>query len=145
MYSAFGVLLVLGLFLVVATETIWSAIPSLLLGAFVFYIHKGVSINPEARYYQEYNSVLGRRTGARHNYDQIEYLFVTSRRQTQKMNFASVEGNAVFHEYLGWVRFSEKEKLQIMIRDSKDEVLGEMQKLAGMLNTKVVDYTAEEE
>lgn len=61
------------------------------------------------------------------------------------MGFVSMQTKAVFSEYLGWIRFSETEKIQLLIEEKKDNIVREFKELASYLTTTVVDYTEDED
>lgn len=141
MFSALGFLAFLILVFSLSTGTLAAAIPFLIIGIIIFTIYKGVVLHPEAKYYIRYSNILGIRVQKKIPYDHIEYAFITRYKQGQTMHYFSMQTNASFTEFIGWIRFSEKHKLPLLVRDSKAEIETEMEKLAAYLKTKVLDYS----
>lgn len=145
MYSAFGFLVFLGISIALGSENVFAVLPVIFFGFVIFTIQKGVLLEGKARYYQLYTSILGFKTGKKKYFDTVEYLYITRRKMGQNMSFVSVQNSARFDEYIGSIRFSENEKIILLVRENRESIYKELEHLSEMFQTKTIDYTEEDD
>lgn len=141
MYSAFGFLVFIGISIALGSENIFAVLPVLFFGFVIFTIRKRVLLEGNARYYQLYTSILGFKTGKKKYFDTVEYLYITRRKMGQNMSFVSVQNLATFKEYLGSIRFSENEKIILLVRENRESIYKGLENLSDVFQTKIIDYT----
>src|SRR5688572_9339674 len=106
MYTAFGMLAFLTIATIVGSETWWPLPFAVLVGALIFSMQNGVEIDTTGRSYKEYTTILGWKKGSKEKFEEVEYLFITSRGQAHTSNFASMQATVKYKEFLGTIKFS---------------------------------------
>ncbi len=149
--SAFfsGRIIFVGILLAVfALFMVWK---SLLAGLIIFIIsvvifttHYRLRIDFAKKTYFDYVWFMGLKNGDHGKLDRIDYLFIKKSRVSQKMNHIVISSTIQNEIYDGYLKFSDGEKLHLLTKESKNDLLEKLKVISGKLNTRIVDHSEEE-
>ena len=145
-----GIFIFLGVFLLSVGLLLLSTkiIASFILFFFSLIIltsHYRLSINFDTKTFHDYVWFLGFKNGEKGKFERVEYLFVKKNTVSQKMQLKAANSTIRKEVYDGYLKFSDAEKIHILTKDNKKDVLAKLQEISGKLNTKIVDYSKVEE
>lgn len=133
------VLAVLGLFVILKSIIIGSII--MLVSVVILTTHNRLTINFEKKIFQDYVWILGLKHGDIATFDHIEYLFIKKSKVSQTVN-SRVSSMTVRKEvYDGYIKFSEKDKIHLMTKDNKSDLINKLNELSTKLNVRIIDYS----
>lgn len=135
-----GVLVGIAGLAIVGTNPILGAI-LFFLGLVVSTTHYRLNINFNKKVYFDYVWILGLKSGEKESFKNIEYLFVKKSKVSQTMNLRVVSSTIKKEVYDGYLKFSESNKLHLLTKDSKNDLINKLRVIATALNVKVVDYS----
>lgn len=145
-----GIFILLGVFLLSVGLLLLSTqiIASLILFFFsliIFTSHYRLLIDFDTKTFHDYVWFLGFKNGEKGKFERVEYLFVKKNTVSQKMQLKAANSTIRKEVYDGYLKFSDAEKIHILTKDNKKDVLAKLQEISGKLNTKIVDYSKVEE
>lgn len=79
--------------------------------------------------------------GEKGKFEIIEYLFIKKSKETQTMNSRASTTTVQKEVFDGYLKFSENDKIHLMTKISKKDLMQEMKNIASKLNLDVMDYT----
>jgi hypothetical protein len=139
---AFSAAVIVPFSVVVAFVDYRIGLPVLLVSLVAATTHYRLSVNPEEKKYSEYVWLLGLRLGKSDgSFDTIEYLFIKSSRESQTMNSRVISDTIHKTVFVGYVKFSEEDKVHIATRDTREGLLKVLSPISSALNTPIMDYT----
>jgi hypothetical protein len=102
----------------------------------------GVEIDFDSKIYQEYTWVFGIKNGDKVHFENIQYLFIKdiALHQTFRRGFIN-SATIHFKEYHGFIKFSESEKIHILINSNREKLVIEMERAAQYLKTRLINHT----
>jgi len=112
-----------------------------LIGLFVVTTHYRLSIDFEKKVYHDYLWILGMKNGERGNFDKIEYLFIKKSKVSQTMYLRVASSTIQKEVYDGFLKFSEDNKLHLLTKDGKKDLIDKLRKISTALKVKIVDYS----
>lgn len=107
----------------------------------IFTTHYRLKVDFEKKNFRDYVWILGLKTGKDERFDQIEYVFITKSRVTQKMQLRGASTTTKKDVYDGYIRFSEHEKVHLITMDEKPKLLQKMTTIGQRLGVGVVDHS----
>jgi hypothetical protein len=128
-------------FLGLVTATYWLIAFGFLVSIVCLTTFYKVEVNPTEKWFKEYTWVLGLKMGERVHYQTIDYLFINVGKVTETTHSRIQSGTFVRHEFRGFAKFDGKEKIHIITSSDHKQIQSELDKIARILNTRVVDYT----
>ncbi len=135
-----GMIAIAGL-LVLAIK-LYLGLAMLVTGAVLITSRYRLMIDFKNKTYHDYAWILGLKIGGERGvFDQLEYVFIKSSKVSQTMSSryqSTTVRREVFDAYL---RFSENNKLHLLTRDSKEDLLKRTSEIAAKLGVQIVDYT----
>ena len=135
-----GILLALigaaGLFINVMDATILLFVSFMILTT-----HYRLSINLDTKTFHDYVWFLGFKNGEKGKFERIEYLFVKTNRVSQKMQLKAANSTIRKEVYDGYLKFSETEKIHLLTKDNKQDVVKKLREISAILNVKIIDYS----
>ncbi len=111
----------------------------------IFTTHYRLSIDFDTKTFHDYVWFLGFKNGEKGKFEHVEYLFVKKSTISQKMQLKAANSTIRKEVYDGYLKFSETEKIHILTKDNKKDVLAKLQEISATLNVKIVDYSKGEE
>src|SRR6185436_8021337 len=84
---------------------------ALLGGLLALTTRYGVEIDFSSKLYQDYTWVMGFKIGQQMKFDSIQYLFIKDFKITQTFNSRVNSATITTHEYRGYVKFNDREKV----------------------------------
>jgi hypothetical protein len=116
----------------------------LLVSVIIFTTHYRLKIDFDTKVFHDYVWILGLKNGDQRKFENIEYLFIKKSLVSQTMN--SLLNSSTFrkHVYDGYLKFSEKDKIHLITKDSKNDLIEKLRVIASRLNVRIVDYSAAE-
>lgn len=117
-----------------------------LCGSAIITAHYRLSVNFLEKSYREDVSVLGLRFKyATGTFANIVYLFIKKSRVSQRLN-SRVQSTTIYKwHYDAYLKFSEEEKVHLMTLESKLKLIKKLENIAHALNTKIIDYSDEQQ
>ena len=79
--------------------------------------------------------------GEKEKFESIDYLSIIKSKVTQTMNSRARSTTIQKEVFDGYLKFSENDKIHLMTKDNKKDLIHEMKKIASKLNLDVMDYT----
>ncbi len=125
---------------VLITNTI-AGIIMLLLGFIVVTTHYRISINFDKKIYHDYVWILGFKSGDKCNFENIEYLFIKKNKISQTMSLRVASSTIRKEVYDGYLKFSEDNKLHLLTKDSKNDLIKKLRTISKSLKVKIIDYS----
>jgi len=113
----------------------------ILAGVVIFTTHNRLQVDLDKKTYHDYVWILGLKNGDKGTFDRIEYLFIKRSKVSQTMN--SLVSSATIHKYVfdAYLKFSEKKKIYLMTKESKETLTRKLKPIAAALNVDIVDYS----
>lgn len=135
------IVLVLGLALIL--EKTFLSIGLMLVATFVISGYEGTEINRAEKSYLDYKSFFFVKSGDRKKYSDIEKIFVGASKTKQRFYTAHTSHSSTFEnlEFNGFLKFSDGEKIQLLRKRKKSDLMKELKKVATFLNVRVEDNT----
>jgi hypothetical protein len=110
----------------------------------VFTTHYRLSIDFENKVCHDYLWILGLKNGEKLKFEKIEYLFIKKKKVSQTMSIRVASSTIRSEVYDGYLKFSETEKIHLMTKDNKKDLLDKLRIISSALKVKIVDYSLEE-
>jgi len=107
----------------------------------IFTTHYRLSIDFEKKVFHDYLWILGMKSGEKGDFEEVEYLFIKKSKETQTMSVRVASATVRKEVYDGYLRFSEVEKIHLLAKDSKDDVVKKLREISAMLNVGIIDYS----
>jgi hypothetical protein len=136
-----AIVLLVGLFLIV--EKTFLSLGLMLFGGFILSGFEGTEINRTEKFYVDYKSFFFLKSGDKTKYGDIEKIFVNTSKTKQRLYTAHTSHSWSFEnlEFNGFIKFSDGEKVQLLRKRKKSELLKELNRVATFLNVPVEDKT----
>jgi hypothetical protein len=100
-------------------------------------------IDHQRKIYRDGVTILGVNFGSKIRYQSVEYLFVKAQKISRTYNSRIRSTTVAGTEYNGYIRFTEKEKVNLFSAHHKDDVVKKLTQLSNVLKVQIVDYTGE--
>lgn len=141
-----GIFIFLGIFLALIGipllfKSTIGAIILLLISLIIFTTHYRLSIDFETKTFHDYVWFLGFKNGEKGKFDQVEYVFVKKNAVSQKMQLKAANSTLRKEVFDGYLKFSEEEKIHLLTKDNKQDVVKKLQEIAALLKIKIIDYS----
>ncbi|HOX81650.1 MAG TPA: hypothetical protein PLJ60_00685 [Chryseolinea sp.] len=107
----------------------------------IFTTHYRLSIDYEKKVFHDYLWILGMKSGEKGNFEEVEYLFIKKNRVSQTMSVKVASATVRKEVYDGYLRFSETEKIHLLTKDNKKNVVKKLREISSMLKVRIIDYS----
>jgi len=134
-----GVLAAVGLAFV-STKPIVGGI-ALLVNAVILTTHYRLTIDFDQKVFHDYLWILGLKNGDKGKFENIEYLFIKKSKVTQTMYLRVASSTIQKEVYDGYLKFSEKNKIHLITKDSKSDLIKKLRAVSTALKVKIIDYS----
>jgi hypothetical protein len=137
-----ALVLIVGLALIV--EKTFLSIALMFVSGFVLSGYEGTEINKAAKSYFDYKSFFFLKSGEKKNYDDVEKIFVSTSKTTERLHTAHTSHSSTFQhlEFNGFIKFNNGEKIQLLRKRKKSDLIRGLEKVASFLNVPIEDNTA---
>jgi hypothetical protein len=120
----------------------WVGIPMIVASLVVGFTHYRLQVNVTSRQYREYVWFLGFRIGKPVQFENIEYFFIKTSKESQTMNSGRISTMTIRKNVFdGYLRFSEHDKVHIATRDDREAILKKITPMSAALKVPIMDYT----
>jgi peroxiredoxin family protein len=141
-----GTFIFVGIFLVfvgllVLTKTLIGGLALLLISSILFTTHYRLTIDFDNKRYHDYLWILGMKHGEKGKFETIDYLFIKKSKEVQTMNSRASSATIKKDVFDGYLKFSEKDKIHLMTKGSKKDLIQQMKSIASKLSLDVMDYS----
>lgn len=119
----------------------WLALFLFVCGIVIFTTHYRLRIDLDKKVFFDYVWLLGMKNGEHGTFDHIEYIFIKKSNVSQTMNHRAGSNVLRKEVYDGYLKFSDVNKIHLASRDSKKDLVKQLQPLAMQLNVRVIDYS----
>lgn len=133
------VLAFLGLLFVVENPVV--GVILLLISLIIFTTHYRLKIDFDNKVFHDYLWILGLKNGDKGKFETIEYLFIKKNKVSQTMSVRVASTTIVKEVYDGYLKFSEQEKIHLITKDSKKDLVDKLRKISTSLKVKIIDYS----
>ena len=135
------IVLLVGLWLIL--EKTFLAIGLMLIGGFILSGAEGTEINRAEKSYLDYKSFLFVKSGDKKKYSGIEKIFVSTSKTKQHLYTAHTNHSSTYEhlEFNGFLKFNDGEKIQLLRKRKKSDLIKELKKVATFLNVAIEDNT----
>jgi hypothetical protein len=140
----FGALLGVGGIALVVSGSPVIGVVLLLVGLVLLTTHYRLAINFDKKTYHDYVWILGLKHGEKVKFENIEYLFIKKSRVSQTMSVRVASSTIQKEVYDGYLKFSEKDKIHLLTKDNKNDLIAKLKEISSALKVKIVDYSAGE-
>ncbi len=112
-----------------------------LISTLIFTTHYRLEIDFDNKVFHDYVWILGLKNGDKGKFEKIEYVFIKKNRVSQKMQLQVA--NTTIHKevYDGYLKFSDDEKIHLLTKDKKKDVLSKLHEISTKLNVRIIDYS----
>jgi hypothetical protein len=135
------VVLLVGLSLIL--EKTFLSIGMILIGGFILSGAEGTEINRTEKSYLDYKSFFFMKSGHKKKYSGIEKIFVSTSKMRQELHTVHTNRASIYEtlEFNGFLKFTNGEKVQLLRKRKKSDLIKELKKVATFLNVPVEDNT----
>jgi hypothetical protein len=135
------VVLLAGLSLIL--EKTFLSIGFMLIGGFILSGAEGTVINRSERTYVDYKSFFFIKSGEKKKYSGIEKIFVSTSKTKQHFYTAHTNHSSTYEhlEFNGFLKFHDGEKIQLLRKRKKSDLIKGLEKVAAFLNVPIEDNT----
>jgi hypothetical protein len=114
-----------------------------LIGGFILSGSEGTEINRAEKSYLDYKSFFFIKSGNKKKYGDIEKIFVSTSKMKQQLYTAHTNHSSTFEnlEFNGFLKFSNGEKVQLLRKRKKSDLIKELKRVGTFLNVPVEDNT----
>ncbi len=105
--------------------------------------HYRLAINFDKKTYHDYVWILGLKHGEKAGFENIEYLFIKKSKVSQTMRVRVASSTIQKEVYDGYLKFSEQNKIHLLTKDNKSDLVARLNAISEALKVKIVDYSAE--
>lgn len=113
----------------------------LLVSVIIFTTHYRFTVDLEQKVFRDYVWILGFRSGEKKKFERIEYLFIKTNKVSQTMSLKAASTTIRKDVYDGYIRFSENEKVHLITKDNKKDLIARLRPISEALHLKVIDYS----
>jgi hypothetical protein len=113
----------------------------LLVSVIIFTTHYRFVVDLEHKVFHDQVWILGFRSGEKKKFEHIEYLFIKTNKVSQTMSLKAASTTITKEVYDGYIRFSEGEKVHLISKDNKKDLIAKLRPISQGLNVKVIDYS----
>ncbi len=138
-----GLMVVAGLAALFAAH-LTAGIILIAIGIVLATTHYRLEIDFNNRTYRDYVWFLGFRNGTPGQFQVLDYLFVKQIKQRQNLNSRISSKTITTEAFDGYLKFDGSETIHLFTKNRKADILKRLNKIAGLLELKVVDYSEEE-
>ena len=136
-------LVIAGLFALLSAIVIGGLI-LLMISILTLTTHYRCGVDFDKKEYQDYLWVLGMKNGEKKKFDTIEYLFIKKSNVRQTMGLRAATTTIQKSVYDGYLKFSETEKMHILTKDSKENLVSKLRPISTNLKIAILDLSAGE-
>ena len=140
----FGALLSAGGIALVVSGSPVIGVVLILVGLTFLTTHYRFAINFEKKTYHDYVWILGLKNGEEVRFENIEYLFIKKSQVNQTMSMRVASSTIRKEVYDGYLKFSEKDKVHLLTKDNKEDLISKLRVMSSALKVKIIDYSAGE-
>lgn len=135
------IFLLVGLSLIL--EKTFLAIGLMLVGGFILSGAEGTEINRAEKSYVDYKSFFFVKSGDKKKYSGIEKIFVSTSKTKQHLYTAHTNHSSTYEhlEFNGFLKFHDGEKIQLLRKRKKSDLIKELDKISAFLNVPIEDNT----
>ena len=135
------IVLLVGLSLIL--EKTFLSIGMMLIGGFILSGSEGTEINRAEKSYLDYKSFFFMKNGDKKKYSDIEKIFVSTSKTKQQLYTAHTTHSSTFEnlEFNGFLKLNNGEKIQLLRKRKKPDLIKELNKVALFLNVPIEDNT----
>jgi hypothetical protein len=124
-------------------EKTFLSIGLMLIGGFILSGAEGTEINRTEKNYRDYKSFLFMKSGEKKNYSGIEKIFVSTSKTKQHLYTAHTSHSSTYEhlEFNGFLKFHDGEKIQLLRKRKKSDLIKGLEEVAAFLNVSIEDNT----
>lgn len=116
----------------------------LVISLVIFTTHYRLKIDFDNKIFYDYLWILGLKNGDKGKFENIEYIFIKRSKVSQTMRLRVASSTIQKEVYDGYLKFSEKDKIHLITKDSKKDLLEKLRMMSTALKVKIIDYSAGE-
>ena len=113
----------------------------LLISLIIFTTHYRLKIDFDNKVFHDYLWISGLKNGDKGKFESIEYLFIKKSKVSQTMSVRVASTTIVKEVYDGYLKFSEQEKIHLITKDSKKDLIKKLREISTSLKVKIIDYS----
>lgn len=113
----------------------------LLISLIIFTTHYRLKIDFDNKVFHDYLWILGLKNGDKVKFETIEYLFIKKSKVSQTMSVRVASTTIRKEVYDGYLKFSEQEKIHLITKDSKKDLVKKLREISTSLKVKIIDYS----
>lgn len=113
----------------------------LLISLIIFTTHYRLKIDFDNKVFHDYLWILGLKNGDKRKFENIEYLFIKKSKVSQTMYLRVASSTIQKEVYDGYLKFSEKDKIHLVTKDSKKDLIKKLRIMSASLRVKIIDYS----
>ena len=117
----------------------------LLISLIVFTTHYRLRIDFDNKVFHDYLWILGLKNGDKGKFENVEYLFIKKSKVSQTMHLRVASSTIQKEVYDGYLKFSEKDKIHLMTKDNKSDLIKKLRVISIALKVKIIDYSEGEQ
>lgn len=119
----------------------------MIAGVFIISGYEGTEIDIAAKSYKEYKSFFLVKTGNSVKYSAIEKIFVNTSKTRQQLYTVHTNKSSIYEniEFNGFLKFDNGEKIQLLTRRKKKELIKALEKISALLQVPLEDNTGVED
>jgi hypothetical protein len=135
------------LFVLTATAMLtthwWLSVVLTLPGLWLLTGYSGTELDRGENAYREYNSYFLIKAGKWQRYNRVEKIFVNASNESEKMYTAHTMESMTFRRtvFNAFLKFDNGEKIFLLSRKNKGDLINKIRPVVDFLDTKLVDYT----
>ncbi len=113
----------------------------LLLSILILTTHYRLTIDFDNKVFRDYLWIMSFKNRGEQKFERIEYVFLKENRVSTTMQLRVSSSTIHKQVYDGYLKFSEEEKIHLLTKDSKKDLVAKLRDISTMLNVEIIDYT----
>lgn len=123
------------------SESIAGSITMLLISLVILTTHYRLRIDFGKKEFHDYLWIAGFKSGYKGTFESIEYLFIKRSQVSQTMGLKAATSTIRKEVFDAYLKFSEDEKVHLLTKDNKKNLINKLRDIANTLQVKIVDYS----
>lgn len=111
------------------------------ISVLVLSTHYRCQVDLDKKEYHDYLWVLGMKNGEKKKFEAIEYLFIKKNNISQTMGLRAATTTIQKSVYDGYLKFSDIDKIHIVTKDSKENLIIKLRPISTNLKVDIVDFS----
>lgn len=123
------------------SESILGSVTMLLVSTVILTTHYRLRIDFDKKEFHDYLWIAGFKSGYKGTFESPEYIFIKRSHVSQTMGLKAATSTIRKEVYDAYLKFSEDEKVHLLTKDNKKNLISKLRSIANTLQVKIIDHS----